>query len=149
MRSTIIACLLLGGCANTPPPEVVPEVVNLRPLTDTLTEEDVYLKTIEEMIAERNRLQRQLYSISTYKLDLPVDLRAAIHCGDAGPRIISIPTADYLRVAHSVISNPKQMEDLLIGYIKALISVINAENINAIDAENLRLSCYDKFKLDE
>lgn len=149
MRNIVMACLLLGGCATTPQPALVPEVVDLTPLADTLTEEDVYLKTIEEMIAERNRLQRQLYSISTYKLDLPVDLRAAIHCGDVGPRIISIPTADYLKVAHSVISNPKQMEDLLIGYIKTLISVINAENIDAIDAENLRLACYDKFKLDE
>lgn len=144
MRIILLTCLLLGGCVSTSPTEPAPvevmeEETQLTPAID-------YMSVVKEMIAERNRLQRQLYSISTYKLDLPVGIRDAIHCGDVVPSYISIPTSDYLRVAHAVATTPKQMEDILMDYIKALIITINEANRVLMDSTANRQECFDKFK---
>lgn len=147
MRIILLTCLLLGGCVTTAPTE--PEPVMVMEEEPQLTPAIDYMSVVKEMIAERNRLQRQLYSISTYKLDLPVDIRDAIHCGDIVPSYIGIPASDYLRVAHAVATTPKQMEDILMDYIKILIVTINDANKVLIEATANRKECFDKFKPDE
>lgn len=146
MRIMFLSCLFLTGCLSTPVVEEVPDIIPVEVQEPALTPEDEYIQAVEEMIEDRNRLQRQLHSISTYKLDLPTRLREAIHCGEADAVLIAVPTADYLKVAHSLVTNPKQMEDLLMSYIKALTATIERANMDMIAQRDYRKSCYSKLK---
>lgn len=148
MRLSILSVLLITGCSVTSPeikPITATPSASATVIAEELTQRDVEMD-IEHMIAERNRLQRQLYSISTYQLDLPVELREAIHCGDLSQDVIFIPNSDYLKIASKIVTQPEQMEELLIGYIKQLIKVINESNEVIITQTERRKVCYDKFK---
>lgn len=139
----ILMLLFLAGCTSTPDPLPVtePEVTFTEPVT-----QETLVGEIELLVAERNRLQRQLFSISTYQLDLPVDIRDAIHCGTVLSDPIPLPNSNYLKVASKLVTNPAQMEGLLLGYIKMLIRNLEEAN-RQIEIKNQSiLECYDKFK---
>lgn len=146
MRKLLLTLVLLGGCTSTPQVEV--NELTPAPTSEIIQEltQEELLNAIQQMVAERNRLQRRLYSISTYHLDIPAELRDAIHCGDLSQDVIRIPNSDYLKLAGKIVNSPEQMEELLVGYIKTLILTINESNAVIITQEARRLECYNKFK---
>jgi len=146
MRTLGIALLLLAGCVTSVPvipiePQLEAEVLTVYPQT-----REEYLAEVVNMIAERNRIQRRLYSISMYQLDLPPEIRAAIHCTDLIQDLIEIPNTDYLSMAGAVINSPAQMEQLLVGFIKSLMGSLYEYNDDVIINRVKLTECYNKFK---
>lgn len=143
MRAFLLV-LFLTGCVSTST-EKTESVEEIDIITYHPSSKE-YIEEVKGLIAERNRIQRALRSISKYQLGLPPAVREDIHCMDSTIGIIEIPKVGYLKLAGSIANQPEQMEALLIGYIKTVLVALNEANVKIINREEDIRACYDKFK---